>query len=209
MKFIFAIILFLKIQFSLAQIAPYIWAGVNSHSAILPKVELNSNLQSLFSGDAVLKGVPQLAQINYGFIGGIGVKFNDRVGGTLLSVGYSENHLHKDLTVKNNNWLPGAYTYATLDRKFGLLHLFLDRNLALGYKRKFYFNMGTGSSFFIHYSGKETTNDFLWTASFGIGQKLGRILDFNIKPTLSINEMYSKSKIHLITIPVFVNVYLK
>ncbi|MBK9935528.1 MAG: hypothetical protein IPP05_15650 [Cytophagaceae bacterium] len=69
--------------------------------------------------------------------------------------------------------------------------------------------MGTGSSFFIHYSGKETTNDFIWTASFGIGQKLGRFLDINIKPTLSINEIYSKSKIHLITVPVFVNVYLK
>ena len=102
------------------------------NSATLPDIEINTNINSILTGDNLVKGKANYADLTFNYRFGGFAKYDHGFGFGLLELNYTTAKINKAIKVESNSFL-GTYSMniATLERAFAYLDFTLSYNIYL------------------------------------------------------------------------------
>jgi len=176
-----------------------ITAGANISSAILPDLDINTDINAILHGDAVAEGTPQLADFVTLYKAGVFFRLDGKIGSAKLNINYTKSNISEDVDATLVN-------IEALDLNLGYLDFDITYNLNLF--KNFYFSAGYIPSILVNNEENLDINSFDQRLLTGIGFRFanGATIDFNA--VASISEIIDGSYIHNIMIPITVNIPL-
>jgi hypothetical protein len=202
------IMTFLVSQYTISQ---NLWemgvtTGIQGNSAILPNLKLNDNLHDVFTGNEVVKGVPQYAKLTLNYRVGGYMAYEGKMGFTRLDITYVNSKIYKEYSV--NLGILGEPSLTVIDRKYGYIDGAVSYNLFLNQSHTFYAGIGGSFALLTHYTKDESPEKTGWNGFLQIGVKLNDKVEISLKPSIGIDEVYKDSYIHHIMVPLSVGVIL-
>ena len=171
------------------------------NSATLPDIELNTNINSILTGDNLVKGKANYADLTYNYRLGGFAKYDHGFGFGLLEVNYTTTKINKVVKTSTSGfWGSSEIDLFTLERTFAYLDIALSYNIYLS--NNLFFSLGITPGLLLSYTGNQEPNDFDFRALAGFGYKIGDKISISTKGEFGITEVYKDSYIHHIMIPI-------
>lgn len=175
--------------------------GLLLNSATLPEIELNTDINSILTGENIVKGKANYADLTYNFrIGGF-AKYDHRFGFGMAELNYSTSKIQKDIELNSSKFLGSDnINLTTMEREFSYIDIALSYNIYLS--KKIFFSLGIIPAFLLTNSGSEKPNNFDVRTLAGFGFFLADKISISARGEFGITEVYKDSYIHHIMIPV-------
>lgn len=171
------------------------------NSATLPDIELNTNINSILTGDNLVKGKANYADLTYNYRFGGFAKYDHGFGFGLLEVNYTTTKINKVVKTSTSGfWGSSEIDLFTLERTFAYLDIALSYNIYLS--NNLFFSLGITPGLLLSYTGNQEPNDFDFRVLAGFGYKIGDKISISTKAEFGITEVYKDSYIHHIMIPI-------
>ena len=175
-------------------------AGLNISTAILPDLQLNTNINSILRGDDdLIQGTPQLADFVTMYKAGIFFRVDGGILSAKLNLNYDKTKIHKEID---------ATIFTANALNIDLSYLDLDMTLDLNLFKHFYISAGYVPAFLLQHQGNLNVNTFDQRFLTGIGFRFnnGTTLDFDA--VIGLSEVIDGSYIHNVMIPITLNIPL-
>ncbi len=200
MKKLFLILVFSVTFTSFSQLRYGVSGGVNISGGILPDLSVNNDINSILTGEDVVKGTPQLADFTLMYKAGVFVRLDGKIGSAKIGANYTATNIKKELDLS-------LFSTNVLDLKMSYLDL--DFSYALKLFPSVYWNLGYTPSFLIsnpdNYSQLKDFDSRIFT---GFGLKIGNGATIDANVVVSMDEIISGSYIHHLMIPITVSIPL-
>ena len=175
--------------------------GILFNSATLPDIEINTDINDILSGDNLVKGKANYADITLNYRLGSFVKYDHVFGFGLLEIGYTKTKIKKDIALSSNNlFREKSINLTTLERDYSYLDIAFSYNIYLC--DKMFFSLGITPAFLLSNTGKQLPNKTDWRALTGLGFNFTDNISILSHIEFGLNEVYDDSYIHHIMIPV-------
>ncbi len=176
-----------------------ITAGLNLSTAVLPDLEINTNLNAILHGENVVKGSPQLADLISLYKAGVFFRYDVKIGFLKFNINYTKTNIHKDIDA-------GIFNINALDIQ--LDYLDLDIGFQLNLFKHLYFSAGYIPSILLNHDGNLNINDFDQRLFSGLGFRFANGATIDLNAVVGLSEVIEGSYIHNVMIPVTVNIPL-
>ncbi len=171
------------------------------NSATLPDIELNTNINSILTGDNLVKGKANYADLTFNYRFGGFVEYDHGFGFGLLEVNYTTAKINKNINVSASGfWGSSEIDLYTLERTLTYLDIALSYNIYLS--NNLFLTLGITPGLLLSYTGNQKPNDFDFRVLMGFGYKIGDKISISTRAEFGITEVYKDSYIHHIMIPV-------
>lgn len=176
-----------------------ITAGLNVSSAIIPELDINTDINAILHGDDVIRGNPNVADFVTLYKGGLFFKLEAPIVSARLNVVYDKTQIHKsvDASVFSVDALNVNLSYIDFDMIFNV-------NLS----KHFYISAGYVPAILINHEGNLNINDFDQRLLTGIGFKFANGMMFDLNAIAGISEVIDGSYIHNLMIPITLSIPL-
>ncbi len=197
---LFTLIFISFISTSFSQLRYGVAGGLNISGGILPDLSLNHDVNSILSGDDVVKGTPQLADFTAMYKAGVFVRYDARLGSAKIAANYTTTNIKKelDLSIFRTDVLNLKMTYLDIDFSYAL-NLFPSIHWNIGYTPSFLISNPDNNSHLKDFDSRLFTG-------FGIKIGNGATVDANV--VVSMDEIINGSYIHHLMIPVTLSIPL-
>ena len=171
------------------------------NSATLPDVELNTNINDILSGENLVKGKANYADLTFNYRFGGFAKYDHGFGFGLLELNYTSAKIKKDIKVNTlNYWGNYEIDLYTLERTLTYLDISLSYNIYLS--KNLFLSLGITPGLLIYYTRSQIPNSFDFRVLAGFGYKIGDKISISTRAEFGLTEVYNDSYIHHIMIPV-------
>ncbi len=182
-----------------------IGGGILFNSATLPDVKINTDINDILSGENLVKGKANYADLTFNYRFGGFVKYDHGFGFILTEINYSTSKIKKDIELNTSRlWGDNNVNITTLERSFSYLDIAVSYNIYLS--NKIFFTLGITPAFLLSNTGKQQPNNFDLRALTGLGFILTDKISLSTRAEFGLMEVYNDSYIHHIVIPVTIQI---
>jgi len=178
-----------------------IGGGILFNSATMPDVEINTDINDILSGENLVKGKANYADLTFNYRFGGFVKYDHGFGFGLLEINYSTTKIQKDIELSSDKFFgERSVNLATLERDYSYLDIAISYNIYLS--DKMFFSLGITPAILLSNTGKQSPNKTDWRVLTGFGFNFTDNISISSRIEFGLNEVYDDSYIHHIMIPV-------
>jgi hypothetical protein len=167
--------------------------GMNLCTGVLPDLLINTDINSILEGDAVVEGTPQLADFVSLYKVGVFFKLDYKVISPKINITYTKTNIHKDVDAS-------IFTINALD--IDLSYLDIDLTMNINLLKHFYISAGYIPSILLDHEGNLNVKEFDPRILTGFGFKFANGASIDFDAVLGLQEIIEGSYIRNLMIPI-------